>query len=173
MDLEVTRLCLATNSPDGACLPIAGKKALRKVLALAAILSVSLLCDSALAKLEGEYEKLSGPDACPDGTLQTLVFADEGKRVLLFGSRDSWPMNMKNASNVREIVAGDCSYRWSYKKSKNKFVVTTTRDNCPDHSQNISGTERMSFKDNRLSYEYVVGNRKLTCAYKKTYKPKE
>jgi len=131
-------------------------------------LSALFLCGSVQAGLEGAYELTSGSEEkCPDGSLQTRAF-EEG-RVLIFGARHSWPLDMKDASRIKSVVPGGCTYVWAYEKTDNRFVNRTTRSNCPLKGKAAEGvvTEKMTSRDSTLVYEYAFKKTNFRCQYKK------
>lgn len=147
---------------------------MRKLVKLSVLLCVSFPCDSVHAGLEGEYELVAGPSGrdpaiCPMGSLQTLVVdKQKGERIMLFGSRHSWPMNMKDASEVKEKKEkGACAYARAYRKSTNDFVSTTTRSQCPSKKNDGVVREMMKLRGTELVYEFDSMKEKFSCTYKK------
>jgi len=135
------------------------------LLMLLFLFSITLPC---AAELEGDYELISGPMECPTGSLQTIVHENNKGRVFLFGSRHSWPMNMKDVSKVKEVVKGGCTYVWSYQKSEKKFVNKTTLSKCPEERNNGIVTERMILNNDKLIYEFDSKEMRFKCRYKKS-----
>jgi hypothetical protein len=139
---------------------------------LTILLSALFLCEPLHAGLEGDYKLLSGSNECPRGGLQTLVVDKQtGERIFIFGSRPSWPMNMKDASETKEIVDGGCTYVWTYEKSEKSFLVKTNRSMCPVKADNGVVVEKILLKDNDLSYEFNFNKKNIKCLYKKVVKP--
>lgn len=125
-------------------------------------------CSLAQAKLEGDYELLSGASGCPVGSLQTKVTDKKtGERVLLFGSRHSWEMNANNKSEMKEEVENGCHYITAYELTEDKFISKTTRSKCPSTNENEIIDEEIVKAEETLTYNFSSTRVKYKCMYKK------
>lgn len=139
-----------------------------KVALFSLIFISTVIAQNAQAKLEGDYDLLSGPaEECPIGTLQTKVTDKKtGERVLLFGSRHTWMMDAKDKSEVREDVENGCHYISSYEKSEKKFTSKTTRSKCPSLKEDGIINEELTQINEKLIYTFSSSSLKFKCVYK-------
>ena len=129
------------------------------------------ICGSAHASLEGDYALIKGATECPVGSLQIKIDKKNQERILLFGSRHSWTINMLDLSTTKEVVEGGCTYNQSYEKTDKSFICKTVRTNCPTKSEEGIVTEKINLKDSELTYEFDLKKVNYKCQYKKISKP--
>jgi hypothetical protein len=135
------------------------------------LLGALLLCGTAHAGLEGEYELISGRKAgCPDGSLHTFVTDDKLNRILIFGSRDNWTLHLtKDEFESKDVDEKGCTEIQRYKKSENSFTVRSVYSGCTPKSENGVKTQRMTLQGDRLTYEGQRPNKfSFKCLYKRT-----
>lgn len=121
-------------------------------------------------ELEGDYKLISGPKECPTGTLQTKIDKKNQERVLLFGSRHSWNLNMSDNSETMEVVEDDCTYLQKYEKKDISFVSKTSRSKCLAKADEGVVLEKIILKNIDLSYEFDFKKTHIKCQYKKVIK---
>jgi hypothetical protein len=135
-------------------------------------LSILILCGSVQAELEGKYELVSGKlGDCPDGTLHTIMRKGKPGRIFLFGGAHSWPMNMNDVSEMREVVSGGGTYFREYNKSNDKFEYKTTISKIPGVEGDIVVKEKIYLQDGGLIYELENGPTKVKCKLKRVGQP--
>ena len=106
----------------------------------------------AQAKLEQDYQLISGPKNCPIGSIS--IKTDNKERTLLFGSQLAWVLNLEDKSSIKEVVEGGCTYILNYEKTPLSFVAQTQRSGCPVITENGVISESIELKQDKLHYQY-------------------
>lgn len=133
-----------------------------------------LISSSAFASFEGEYEKISGPETCPEGRLYFKELKDEKEKVLIFGVKHSWVFSL-DAKITQMQEAGDessCSYDYSYVLTENMLDYKTKRAKCPTLEENASVEESFRLTKQLLTYSFKSTSEdkkseNFECRYKK------
>lgn len=119
----------------------------------------------------GTFEKISGPEECPEGYMQILDIEKE-ERILMFGARDSWALKKENKGEVQESSEDGCEFitRYTIAPEKYEFEMETVK--CKETKFNSKGKSVFTFNKNKLTYEYqtdskIVKKSKYACQYTK------
>ena len=139
------------------------------------IISLFLFFTSVQASLEGDYQLLTGPKHCPNGTLIFKLNIKETNRILVFGSQHAWNLNLEDKATIKEKVEGGCTYTSTYEKRSNIFKIKTKRTACPNVAENGVINETLEGKKEKMyySYEFLSANSKKNiyqCTYSKNNK---